>query len=76
MKYAPTQPPADLLTELRRLQQALQELEADLIALQAPRAAPARPRDGMIAFADGVAWNPGSGIGLYVYHSGTWNFIA
>lgn len=34
--------------------------------------APAKPRDGMIRFADGTSWNPGGGRGVYVYVSGTW----
>lgn len=33
---------------------------------------PTRPRDGLIAFADGVSWNPGEGKGLYVYTNGMW----
>ena len=35
--------------------------------------APARPRKGMVRFADGTKWNPGAGVGVYVYHSSTWN---
>lgn len=34
---------------------------------------PLRPRQGMIAYADGVKWNPGSGEGLYIYNGlGVW----
>lgn len=33
---------------------------------------PARPRDGMIVYADGVKWNPGSGEGFYGYENGSW----
>lgn len=33
---------------------------------------PTRPRDGLLAFADGVNWNPGEGKGLYVYAAGAW----
>lgn len=28
---------------------------------------PTRPRDGLLAFADGTNWNPGQGKGLYIY---------
>lgn len=35
-------------------------------------AAPAKPREGMFAFADGTTWNPGAGRGLYNYVSGAW----
>lgn len=37
--------------------------------------APAKPRQGMIRYADGTAWNPGSGEGLYVYKTAGWTFI-
>jgi microcystin-dependent protein len=35
-------------------------------------AAPNRPQDGVIAYADGVNWNPGSGAGPYMYVGSTW----
>ena len=35
---------------------------------------PVRPRDGMIVFADGTSWNPGSGRGAYIYDGG-WNLV-
>ena len=35
-------------------------------------AAPARPREGLIVFADGTEWNPGGGKGAYQYLSGAW----
>ena len=35
--------------------------------------APARPREGMVAGADGTNWNPGSGKGVYLYFNGIWN---
>lgn len=34
--------------------------------------APAKPKEGMIRFADGTSWNPGSGMGLYQYQNGGW----
>lgn len=34
--------------------------------------APARPRVGTLAFADGVGWNPGGGRGLYIYGGTSW----
>lgn len=34
---------------------------------------PVRPRAGMVVFADGTDWNPGSGTGIYAYHSSAWN---
>ena len=39
--------------------------------------APSKPRAGMVVYADGVNWNPGSGEGLYEYTiAGAWNFLA
>ena len=35
-------------------------------------AVPPKPRDGMLALADGTNWNPGSGKGMYVYLTGVW----
>lgn len=42
---------------------------------------PAKPRDGLLAAADGVSWDPGSGRGLYRYNvpplpaSPGWEFL-
>jgi hypothetical protein len=38
-------------------------------------AEPSKPVEGQVVFADGTAWNPGSGRGLYYYDAG-WQFIA
>ncbi len=37
-------------------------------------AVPSRPRNGLLAFADGTNWNPGAGRGLYVY-DGQWKLL-
>jgi hypothetical protein len=55
-----------LLDTLRRLE--LLEREFHRVA----KAAPTKPREGEIVFADGSGWNPGSGRGLYQYVSGAW----
>jgi hypothetical protein len=34
--------------------------------------APSSPLDGMIAYADGTTWNPGSGAGVYAYIAAVW----
>lgn len=39
-------------------------------------AAPTNPVIGMVVYANGTNWNPGSGEGLYVMKSGGWTFIA
>jgi hypothetical protein len=36
---------------------------------------PSKPETGQVVFADGTAWNPGSGRGLYYYDAG-WQYIA
>lgn len=63
--------PAYLARELLRI-----SAEFDQIAegrYWTPRAvAPKKPREGMIAVADGTNWNPGSGKGYYEYKSGAW----
>lgn len=38
-------------------------------------AAPTKPRVGLVVYADGSDWNPGSGEGLYVYKSGGWTAL-
>jgi len=38
--------------------------------------APLKPREGMIVYADGVGWNPGSGTGPYAYVGGAWMPLA
>ena len=57
--------------------QALEESQNALLEIQASfftvcNAAPARPRETDIRFADGTNWDPGSGRGLYQYVSGAW----
>ncbi len=61
-----------LSTELLAVYQALSE--ADALELRETHAEPKRPRDGMIVFADGTNWDPGSGRGLYVRDT-TWKKI-
>ncbi len=61
-----------LQTELLAVYQALAEAEA--LDLRVTHQEPERPRDGMIVFADGTDWDPGSGRGLYVFDS-TWKKI-
>lgn len=33
---------------------------------------PARPREGLVVYADGTDWDPGSGKGLYQYDGSAW----
>ena len=36
---------------------------------------PLKPKTGMIVYADGTNWNPGSGAGVYVYMGGVWALL-
>lgn len=80
MIYAPDAVPNDaprglrawLARQLRAVADALREPEPNLITVAVLGVEPAKPRDGMIAFADGSEWDPGSGRGLYSYEGGAW----
>lgn len=61
--------------EFRRLQEGLATPQ-DYAFLRTLHVAPARPREGMLAIADGTNWNPGSGAGLYIFRSGAWALVA
>lgn len=59
-----------LASEFRRV--ATNFLSLDNLALRVSNAAPTRPRDGMVVYADGTDWNPGAGVGFYGYENGAW----
>lgn len=46
--------------------------ETTALELRPIHAAPVKPREGMIVFADGTVWNPGAGKGVYTYSGGVW----
>jgi hypothetical protein len=78
VQYAPAPTPADtsklqlyIETELRNIQTAVMALAAG--HLDKSYAAPDKPREGDMRFADGATWNPGSGPGLYIYDGATWS---
>lgn len=74
--YAPNQPPADsplaayLVNELQRISAAIGALAAG--HLDKSYAAPGKPRDGDIRYADGTTWNPGGGAGIYWFNGTSW----
>lgn len=70
----PSDAPAWLVQELRKLQEAA-FAPVDFLQLNVLNVAPTKPRDGMVIFADGVNLNPGSGKGVYVYKSGAWSYL-
>lgn len=67
-------PAAYAFGELQDLARSLAEAK-EHVPLQILNAEPAKPRDGMIAHADGTNWNPGSGAGPYAYIGGTWTAL-
>ena len=77
-KYQPGEPPkqasdavrAYLDEELKRIADCINV--SDGIQLDELTAAPAKPSDGMLVYADGTNWNPGSGEGFYGYENGAW----
>lgn len=80
MAYRPETPNANvdqltyLLSELERIGDALQLIE-DGRAFPVRYAAPKRPRQGALYYADGTVWNPGSGQGLYRYNGVAFVFV-
>lgn len=66
--------PSDNVAAIAILNQhiaALNSVINELLLMQSPvsAGAPLRPRIGMLRYADGIAWNPGSGEGHYEYRS-------
>lgn len=62
-----------MYSELKKIQDAILELESNRIKLIPSHAAPIRPREGDVVNADGSDWNPGSGAGLYEYKGAAWS---
>lgn len=62
---------ADFERELRRIQATLDSLfDGQFEVLHNE---PIRPRTGLVVYADGTDWNPGSGQGVYEYDGAAWN---
>jgi hypothetical protein len=69
--YRGQEPAEYSYAELQDLVRALNEAQ-ELLPLQALAAAPDKPREGLVVYANGTNWNPGSGAGPYAYIGGTW----
>lgn len=75
MSYTPTFPSAGITVqwiydELQRISSGMTQpigLQFDVLTIE-----PSRPIEGMVVCADGTAWNPGAGAGLYLYIGGAW----
>lgn len=78
--YAPGTPPADAAEMRRFLSEELAKIQSAFLALAAGHldvstSAPSKPRSGDVRYADGTAWNPGSGQGVYAYYGAAWHFL-
>lgn len=60
-----------VVNELESVERAFRA--TDLIRLAKQTNPPTKLSEGLIAFADGTSWNPGSGAGIYAYYSGSWH---
>ena len=81
LDYAPGTPPSDPAQFARFWQDEARKVQAVLRNIRDGRrqvlhAAPAKPQPGMIVYADGTDWNPGSGEGTYQYSiAGSWVLV-
>ena len=64
--------PAQLQRLLNDIERRLDTYK-NIFPLQVHNAAPAKPTDGDLVYADGTNWNPGSGEGLYARYNSAWN---
>jgi len=62
-----------VMAELHRIGQVLTEL-GEFIFTEVFNE-PDKPRNGMLKYADGASWDPGSGAGMYLYNGASWNFL-
>lgn len=76
MKYAaPSTAPVLIPEELRHIADALSAVETDTVLLKQWNAEPDKLYNGLVAYADGTNWNPGSGEGFYGYYDAAWHFL-
>ena len=64
-----------ILDELRHISDTVSELETDTVTLKEWNAEPAKLYNGLVAYADGTNWDPGSGRGVYAYENGAWKLL-
>ena len=78
--YAPGNPPSDAAELQRFLREELSKIAGAITALadghlDVTTVLPVKPRAGDIRYADGTAWNPGSGQGVYAYYGAAWHLL-
>lgn len=61
-----------LATQLRLVATELANGQPQSVTLAVLGVEPARPSNGMLVYADGTEWDPGSGEGFYGYENGAW----
>ena len=78
--YSPSTPPQGdedfrkwVFEELRKVETTFSSL--DFVIFKELHEEPAKPRSGMVVFADGSDWDPGSGQGFYGYYNGAWESL-
>jgi hypothetical protein len=77
-RFTPTIAPDDTDSMPRYLDETFENIRAvvELLRdghLDVSYAAPDKPSQGNIRYADGTSWNPGSGEGIYFYNAaGAW----
>ena len=59
-----------IYSELNRLGSIL--FNQSVFRLEETNAAPTKPRNGDIRYADGSNWNPGGGAGIYFFDGTNW----
>ena len=75
-RYFPKRTPSDydqgyIQYELGYISSAIEQQALGFIDVV--NAAPVRPRQGMLRYADGTNWNPGGGEGIYYFNAaGSW----
>lgn len=57
--------------ELEKISEAMRS-QQDFVLLRSLAVEPKKRRKGMIVYADGVSWNPGSGEGVYRFNGASW----
>ena len=63
-----------LRVELDKIARAKDDAD-DVLNLTTLYAPPRKYREGTLAKADGVTWNPGSGAGVYLFRASAWRFL-
>lgn len=76
-KYTPGITPVQASAEIRayiddQLAKIAEIINDGILFCDILTAPPAKPQNGMIVYADGTLWNPGSGLGFYGYENGVW----